>query len=114
MVISISIEELTIIEETQNRKDARIVSNDLSGILNEVNIQNEGYSRSYTLPSKINQETYIVKINHSGVYINSHYQITYSKIIPSNKLASKNFILIPGNTYKIINNNESIDIIQLN
>ncbi|WP_455646003.1 hypothetical protein [Methanosphaera sp.] len=114
MIVSLVMDELNTIEETQNRKEARIIANDLSEIINEVNIQNEGYSCSYVLPDKINQETYIVKINQSGVYVNSHYQLTYSKIIPSNKLNNQNFILIPGNTYEFSNKNENIDIIQLN
>lgn len=114
MIVSVTIEEFKSIEETQNRKEARLVSDDISQTINKVNINGDGYSVKYRLPSKINNETYIVKINESGVYINSHYQLTYTNIIPGNNLRSKTFILLPDNTYEFKNNNKTIDIIQVN
>lgn len=113
MIFSISLQELSTINQTQNRKEARMVSNDISQIINQVYIHEDGYTTEYTLPSKINQESYIVQINKTGVYVNSHYQLTRNDFIPKNNIKSKNYILQPGNTYVFKNNNKEIFIYQL-
>ena len=87
-------------------------SNQISEIINNVNINQNGYSTTYTLPDKINKESYIVKINKTGVYINSHYQLTRSNIIPKNALKNTNYILTSGNTYAFKNINQTIVITQ--
>lgn len=110
LIISLSLDELDIIEESQNRKEARLLCDDVSQTINMVYINGNGYSKQYTLPSKINQKTYIMKINTTGVYVNSHYQLTYSKIIPHNNLLTKNMILESGNTYEFININGFVNI----
>ncbi|MDD6285720.1 hypothetical protein OTK55_03255 [Methanosphaera sp. Vir-13MRS] len=112
LLISITFTEFQMADETQNRKEARIISNQISEIINNVNINQNGYSTTYTLPDKINKESYIVKINKTGVYINSHYQLTRSNIIPKNALKNTNYILTPGNTYEFKNINQTIVITQ--
>lgn len=113
IILSVAMEEFTSIDETQNRKESRIITEDISAIITEVYTRGDGYSKSYKLPSKINKETYVLKINDSGVYVNSHYQLTYSKIMP-NALQQKQYYLESGNVYEFINNNNSVIIIQNN
>lgn len=113
MIFSISLQEFSTINQTQNKKEARMVSNDISQIINQVYIHEDGYITEYTLPSKINQESYIVQINKTGVYVNSHYQLTHNDFIPKNNIKSKNYVLLPGNTYVFKNNNKEILIYQL-
>lgn len=113
IIISISIQEITSIEETQNRESSRIITSDISKTINEVYCGGEGYSKTYTLPSMINKETYVLMINNTGVYINSHYQITYSDFIPNSNLNIKNIYLEPGNTYVFSNINNSIQVNQI-
>jgi len=72
MIISFSIEEFSSFEETQNRKESRVLVSDITEIIMDVYIKGDGFSRRYELPSKINEETYILQINESGVYINSN------------------------------------------
>ncbi|MBE6485601.1 MAG: hypothetical protein E7Z85_02010 [Methanosphaera stadtmanae] len=114
MIISFSIEEFSSFEETQNRKESRVLVSDITEIIMDVYIKGDGFSRRYELPSKINEETYILQINESGVYINSHYQITYSQTFSKNILKSKKYILKPGYVYEFRNINNSIEIIQNN
>lgn len=111
-IISISTEGFLSIEETQNRKEARIIVSDVSEIIMDVYVKGNGFSRKYELPDKINNETYILQINGSGVYVNSHYQITYSRILPHTIPKSKKYTLKPGYVYEFLNNNNSIEVIQ--
>lgn len=112
-ILSANIVEFTSIDETQNRKESRIITTDISDIIIKVYQNGNGYSMKYMLPSKINKETYILKINNTGVYVNSHYQITYSEIFP-NLLRQKQYYLEPGNVYEFININDTVEIIQNN
>ncbi|RAP52586.1 MAG: hypothetical protein BZ138_02805 [Methanosphaera sp. rholeuAM270] len=112
LLSSLAMQEYTSIDETQNRKESRIIVSDISDIINRVYQNGDGYSITYKLPPKINKETYVLKINDTGVYINSHYQLSYSKIFVSNILKQKQYYLAPGNVYEFINNNNSIEIIQ--
>lgn len=114
MIMSFSIEEFSSIDETQNRKESRIIVSDISEIMMDVYIKGEGFSRGYELPSKINKETYVLIINDSGVYVNSHYQMTYSQTFSKNLLKSKKYVLKPGYVYEFININNSIEIIENN
>lgn len=109
LFMSLTIEEFTSIDETQNRKESRILTSDISHILNQVYKMGDGYSVTYVLPSKINKESYVLKINDSGVYVNSHYQLTFSKIFP-NIINSQEYYLEPGNMYEFTNKNNSISI----
>lgn len=112
MIMSFSIEEFSSIEETQNRKESRIIVTELTDLMMDVYIKGDGFSRKYELPSKINKETYVLQINDSGVFINSHYQITYSQLFSKNILKSKKYVLKPGYVYEFVNINNSIEIIQ--
>lgn len=114
MLINITTQEYSSIEETQNRKEARIITSDISEIINDVYIKGDNYSRKYKLPEKINHETYILQINNSGVYLNSHYQITYSKFYPKITLRPEKIILQAGNIYEFNNNNDTIEIFHYN
>ncbi len=110
LLLSLSITEFTAIDETQNRKESRIITNDISEIINKVYQNENGYSIQYKLPSKINKETYILKINNTGVYINSHYQLTYSNLLPNHILKQNNYYLDAGNVYTFTKNNNTVDI----
>ena len=112
MIMSFSIEEFSSIEETQNRKESRIIVTELTDLMMDVYIKGDGFSRKYELPSKINKETYVPQINDSGVFINSHYQITYSQLFSKHILKSKKYVLKPGYVYEFVNINDSIEIIQ--
>lgn len=118
MLISISDNEFNAIQETQNRKEAKMITTDISHIINNVNVHSEGFSQTYTLPETINKETYVVQINSTGVYVNSHYQLTYNKFIPTNvyykDTSNKNMFLKPGNEYIFINKGDRIEIHQIN
>lgn len=113
MLIALTTQEYKSIEETQNRKEARLITSDISEIINDVYIKGDSYSRRYILPEKINQETYILQINNSGVYLNSHYQISYSKFFSKIKIKPEKVFLQPGNIYEFKNNNNTIEIYQL-
>lgn len=113
MLISIAVEEFSSIEETQNRKEARIITMDIVKIINKVYINGENYSEKYKLPEKINNETYIIQINKSGVYLNSHYQMTHGRPVHNVMYNPEKITLERGNVYEFINNNNSITIIQL-
>lgn len=110
MFISLSLEEFSSVDETENRKEARIIVRDVSQLINEVYINGDGYSRTYLLPSKINSETYILQINNSGVYVNSHYQLTFANILPNDIFQYKKIYLEPGNVYEFININNTVQI----
>ena len=112
MLLSFSIEEFSALDETQNRKESRIIVSDISEIINDVYMKGDSFSRKYYLPEKINTQTYVIQINDTGVFVNSHYQITYSQILPKNILKSKKYVLIPGYVYEFKNNNNSIEIIK--
>jgi hypothetical protein len=112
MIISLSIEEFSSLEETQNRKESRIITSDIAKIVNEVYVGDEGYYRNYYLPSKINRESYVLQINGSGVFVNSHMQLTFSKINLKSVLRYEKYNLEPGYVYQFINNNKTIDIIK--
>ena len=118
ILISISYNEFNAIQETQNRKEARMITSTISHIINNVNVHSEGFSQSYKLPDMINKETYVVQINSTGVYVNSHYQLTYNKFIPTNvyykDTNNKNMYLKPGNEYQFINKGNRIEIYQIN
>ena len=118
MIISVSENEFNTIQETQNRKEAKMITMDISHIINEVNTNSKGYSLNYNLPGMINKETYIVEINSTGVYVNSHYQLTFNKFIPNNvyygNTNQKKIYLEPGNQYQFINNGDRIEIYQIN
>ena len=110
MVLSIGIQEFSSIEETQNRKEARIITTDITRIINNVYIKGDNYSYKYKLPEKINNETYILQINDTGVYINSHYQMTYSKPIHNIIFRPEKMTLKGGDVYEFVNNNNTIEI----
>ena len=112
MMISISTQEFTSIEETQNRKEARIITKDISRIISDVYTGQDGFSRKYKLPETINQEGYIVQINKTGVYISSHYQITHTNLNTQIKHNPEKINLQPGNVYEFTNNNQTIEIRQ--
>ncbi len=112
-ISSITMTEFSSIDETENRKESRIITNDIKEIIIQVHQAGNGYSIKYHLPPKINKETYILIINDTGVFVNSHYQLTYSKILP-NIIKQKQYYLEPGNIYEFTNNNDTVEIIQDN
>jgi adenine-specific DNA methylase len=73
-----------------------------------------GYNEKFHLPQHINNESYVLEINSSGVYVNSHYQLTKDDIIARdiyyNNKKSKNIFLTPDNTYTFTNKNGQIHI----
>ncbi|MBQ6444679.1 MAG: hypothetical protein IJJ11_08410 [Methanosphaera sp.] len=113
-VISIASTEFDSISETHTRQEAKEQTMRVSNIINEVYFMGNSYSQNYRLPEHINNESYIIQINSSGVYVNSHYQITKDEYIPKNITfngkKSKNIILTPGDTYTFTNNNGVICI----
>jgi len=116
-IVALSQQEFESLDQTQNRKDARLVSLELTRTINNVYAQGNAFSQKYTLPDKINNETYIVKINTTGVYINSHYQITYNNYMASQVVDqntnSQTIYLTPGNTYQFTNINNKIEVHQI-
>lgn len=114
MIISFSIQEYTSMEETQNRRQARITVMDIYEVIMDVYTKGNGFSRKYKLPTKINSQTYILQINGSGVYLNSHNQVIYSEIPPQIINESKKYNLKPGYVYEFFNNNDTIIITKNN
>lgn len=114
MILSFSTVEYSSIEETQNRKQGRILVMDVSEMMNDVYINGNGFSKKIELPEKINNETYLLEINATGVYLNSHNQITYSTTLPGMFPHSKRYTLKPGHVYEFSNINNTIIIIQNN
>lgn len=116
MIITYTYDEFELIDQTQNRKEARLITVHISQLIDNVYINGDGYSQVYKLPEKINDESYILFINESGVYLNSHYQITMDTY--TNHAISfdngKKIILTPGNTYQFINQDNKIIIYQYN
>lgn len=111
-IVSFSVEEFSSVEETQNRRMARTIVSDISRIIVDVYVKGDGFSRRYDMPPKINNETYVLQINSSGVYINSHYQIASSKI-PSGVLPkSKRYTLKAGHVYEFLNKNNTIEVME--
>lgn len=116
MMITFSLNEFNQIDQTQNRKEARLITTHLSQLIDNTYINGQGYSQTYTLPEKINDESYILFINESGIYLNSHNQITRDTYM-KNTISfnnGKKIILTPGNTYQFTNNNDKVDIYQHN
>ena len=109
MIISITSQTITINDATQNRKESRIIADEIANIIIKCYKTGDGYSKNYTLPETIHQETYIVKINQSGVHINSHYQIA-TKYQNFNTMIQGQIYLSPGKTYEFKNNNDTITI----
>lgn len=113
-MLSFSTQEHSAMEENQNRRIARVVVMDVSTIIMDVYAGGDGFSRKYELPNKINKQTYVLWINSSGVYLNSHNQVTYAQL-PSGIISqSKKYTLKPGHVYEFSNINESIYITQHN
>lgn len=116
MMIAFSLNEFSLIDQTQNRKEARLITIHVSQIIDNVYVNGEGYSQTYTLPEKINDESYILYLNESGIFLNSHNQITMDKynrgVLSFNN--GKKIILTPGNTYQFVNNNNKVNIYQYN
>ena len=110
MILSIGMQEFSSLEETQTRKEARTVTTDITRIINTVYLNGDNCSYTYRLPEKINNETYILQINATGVYLNSHYQMTYSKPIYNIEYQREKIILKGGDVYEFINNNNTIEI----
>lgn len=106
--------EFDSIGQTHTRREAKEVTMQVSHIINEVYFMQNSYTQNYRLPEYINNESYILQINSSGVYVNSHYQITKDEYIPKNITfngkKSKNIFLTPGDTYAFTNNNGVICI----
>lgn len=113
MLISFSSESFTILEETQNRHESRLLAEDIENIISQTYLTGDGYSKNYTLPEKIYQETYVVKINQTGVYINSHYQLATEKHHIKN-IYDKETYLTPSKTYEFKNNNNTVIITEIN
>ena len=113
MIISITSHTITINDATQNRKESRIIAEEVANIINKCYTTGDGYSKNYTLPETIHQETYIVKINQTGVHINSHYQIA-TKYQNYNTILQGQTYLTPGKTYEFKNNNDTITITPIN
>ena len=113
-VISFVTNEFDMLDETHTRRQAKETTMELSDTINTVYLMGDSYFQEYHLPSHINDESYVLVINSSGVYINSHYQITKDDIIPKdiyyNNKKSKNIFLTPDNTYSITNKNGEIHI----
>ncbi|MDO5825574.1 MAG: hypothetical protein Q4Q22_04265 [Methanosphaera sp.] len=113
-VVSIAYSQLDSIDETHTRRQAKEQTLHVSHIMNEVYFMGNSYSRKYQLPENINDESYVMEINSTGVYVNSHYQLTKDEYIPKNishnGKKSKNIFLTPGNTYTFTNKNGEICI----
>lgn len=109
--IQLNLQQYEKIDETQNRKQARLVVCDISEIINNLNYEPEGYQTTYKMPHKINDETYVLIVNQTDVSVNSHYQIATSKL-QKTKLKNIKYILTPDNTYQFIIKNNTIHISQ--
>ncbi|WP_308573782.1 hypothetical protein [uncultured Methanosphaera sp.] len=109
-IINLNYQQYEIIDETQNRKQARLLVDDITQIISTQNTRPEGYITTYTMPDKINNETYILIINETHISINSHYQIASSKLQKTN-IKPKKHILTPGNTYQFKTKNKTIYIL---
>lgn len=112
LIASLTLQQYINVEETQNRKEARLLVNDIAGIINNLNTKTDGYTTTYTMPELINNETYILKINSTDVQINSHYQLASSKIQKA-KLNLKYYILKPRYEYVFSIKNKTIFIEEL-
>ena len=110
-IVGLVVEDVDVISQTQTRKDARLLVDNIALILNDLNIQPNVYKTHYKLPDKINNESYIIKINSTEVVVNEHYQLT-SQYLHKIQLNQENYILLPSNTYVFIKNNNKIHIIQ--
>lgn len=115
-LLALCTNELKVVKQTENRKEARLISLEITGLINNVYLQNDGFCISYTLPEKINEESYVIEINDSKVYVNSHYQLCVDesnvKNITYNGKNRKNIILLSGNTYFFEKNNNTVNIYQ--
>jgi hypothetical protein len=113
-VISLVNNEFDTLDETHTRRQAKEQTMKVSHIINNVYLMGNGYNEKYHLPQHINNESYVLEINSSGVYVNSHYQLTKDDIIARdiyyNNKKSKNIFLTPDNTYTFTNKNGQIHI----
>jgi hypothetical protein len=113
-VISLVNNEFDTLDETHTRRQAKEQTMKVSHIINNVYLMGNGYNEKYHLPQHINNESYVLEINSSGVYVNSHYQLTKDDIIARdiyyNNKKSKNISLTPDNTYTFTNKNGQIHI----
>jgi hypothetical protein len=113
-VISLVNNEFDTLDETNTRRQAKEQTMKVSHIINNVYLMGNGYNEKYHLPQHINNESYVLEINSSGVYVNSHYQLTKDDIIARdiyyNNKKSKNIFLTPDNTYTFTNKNGQIHI----
>ncbi|MCD7781148.1 MAG: hypothetical protein LUG89_00385, partial [Methanosphaera sp.] len=113
LTISLATIQLENMEQTQNRADARILLDSLANVIDNTYTSGDGYVTTYTMPSTINTESYIVKINSTAIYVNSHYQIASNDYLSKNSLGSKNYILLPSYVYEFKNINNTVYINQL-
>lgn len=109
--VALVVEDTDIISQTQTRKSAHLLADNLALVLNNLNAQPDGYTCEYTLPEMINNESYIIKINSTDVVVNMHYQLS-SQFIQKIQLNQRNYILLPSNTYAFIKINNKIHILQ--
>lgn len=113
-LLSMAMSEFDSLEETHTRRQAKELTSQVSHTINTVYLMGDSYSQECHLPKQINNDSYILEINSSCVYINSHYQITKDDIIPKNVYIDgkkrKNIILTPDHTYTFTNKNAELYI----
>jgi len=113
-LLSMTMSEFDSLGETHTRRQAKELTMQVSHTINTVYLMGNSYSQEYHLPKQINNESYILEINSSGVYVNSHYQLTKDDIVTKNVYLDgkkrKNMILIPDHTYTFTNKNDEVYI----
>ena len=112
-VISVIIERMEAASSIDEFGNARMMSEKVAEIINNVYSNGNGHSISLNLPSNINKQKYEIKVNSSGVYIfiggtMGKSYINPKRITKSNKLKETN-VWMHGNQSYIIKNIKSPD-----
>jgi hypothetical protein len=96
---------------TSSRKDMLATQNLLEEIRNEINLAGrveDGYSRTITLPTKINNEDYSMKISSREIYITIKGG-DYSRILATD-VSNQPITFTPGKSYTVTKINGQVSI----
>ena len=61
---------------------AKMLTEDIAGLIESVYSNGDGYETIYTLPSNIGNQPYVVAVNESGIYTTINGKMGYAHIAP--------------------------------
>ena len=107
-ILNVITERVETVKETEKLADARNLAEEIARMIDLVYYGGKGHSIKITLPQKVGDNNYKVKVNSSGVYIMVDGMMGKANIIPKKLVNSEppsysQITLLPGRSYTICN-----------